>query len=224
MREERRKEVRKVKRIEKQRVKSVVLRGTRKIGSEESETFEGKPYSFMNFYFRKDGIELEYALTPEVNEKKREVDVCKMLFGMLALSESYELELGPLYELAHNALEHATEFIEVGYEELKSKYDELLEKSRRNEEELKKAIANNEKSEKLLLEAEKLNEALKERQRKLEGMSDEVLLDELVRWIKVHNGRVNVVEFAEMNKVAASRVEEGLDKLLREGYIRRVSA
>lgn len=52
-------------------------------------------------------------------------------------------------------------------------------------------------------------------------MSDDMLREALYSWIKLHNGYIDVKEFAQANSVAVMRAEEGLNLLIQEGYIRR---
>ena len=52
-------------------------------------------------------------------------------------------------------------------------------------------------------------------------MGDDLLKESLYNWVKVHGGTIDVREFSKANSVAITRAEEGLNMLIKEGYIRR---
>ena len=55
----------------------------------------------------------------------------------------------------------------------------------------------------------------------MSGMSDDLLKESLYNWIKLHGGTIDIREFSKSHSVALSRSEEGLNMLIREGFIRR---
>ena len=56
---------------------------------------------------------------------------------------------------------------------------------------------------------------------KLQSLSDERLKEELYNWLKMHSGNIDIMDFGKAHGVPAARVEQGLDMLIREGYIKR---
>ena len=75
------------------------------------------------------------------------------------------------------------------------------------------------KNNKLVADYERQIDKLNLRIRKLEGLTNETLKEELLIWLKNHRGKINVSEFANIYNITPARVEEGLDMLLKEGYI-----
>ncbi len=189
----------------------------------ESEDLKNKPHLYFQFNFKPDGIELEYTITKEVSRKKRELDITMLLLEIMVVTEDYILNFKKFYEHLLSILESATEYVDPKYDALKAKYDSLLEEMKSNDARYKEAILVSEKNNKLIIETEKQNEMLRERVKKLESIDDDVLYDEITRWIKAHGGMINIVDFANSYNVPPSRVKMGLDYLMRGGYIKRVN-
>ncbi len=187
----------------------------------ESEDIQKNPYLFTRLEFKPEQLDVTYSITPEVNGKKREIDVCRLLLNVLALTNSYEAGVGVLYERAARALESSVEFATSDFETLKNKHDELSEECGRLRKKCAELAVVNEKQSKLLMESEKRAEMLGGRVGRLESMSDDALMEELYSWIASHSGEVNASEFARVHGVSSVRVEEGLDKLLKGGFIAR---
>jgi len=82
-------------------------------------------------------------------------------------------------------------------------------------------VRSSEANTRILLEIEQKNEELEKRISTLSGMGDEVLRETLYEWIRIHGGNIDIREFTKANGVALARVEEGLNSLIRDGYIRR---
>jgi len=55
----------------------------------------------------------------------------------------------------------------------------------------------------------------------LEGVSLQTLSEEIYDWIRTHGGLIDVREFARQQGISTARVEEGIDCLLKGGYIGR---
>ena len=47
------------------------------------------------------------------------------------------------------------------------------------------------------------------------------LMEELCSWIASHSGDLDASEFARVHHVPSARIEEGLDRLLKGGFIAR---
>ncbi|MGV8176543.1 MAG: hypothetical protein ACP5NX_01975, partial [Candidatus Bilamarchaeaceae archaeon] len=84
-----------------------------------------------------------------------------------------------------------------------------------------KLALSSEENSRILLEREQKIEELENKVEKLRGLGDEMLKRELFKWLKLHDGEINVAEFCAVNSLPSSRAEEGLEMLMREGYIKR---
>jgi C-terminal processing protease CtpA/Prc len=108
-----------------------------------------------------------------------------------------------------DAIDFSTELSEIQgkYKSLEAKYSDLLRSSEENA--------------RILLECERKRDELSKRIEQLEKVSDEALKEMLYDWIKLHGGTINIAEFAKLQRMSVSRVEEGLNMLITEGYIKR---
>jgi hypothetical protein len=181
----------------------------------------GKPYLFARIALKADGLDVEYSITPESNAAKRELDACRLVLDTLALTGAYDAGLGALYGRIARALEGASEFATTDYETLRNRHDALAEECARLKRRGAELSSVNEKQSKLLMESEKREGSLSVRVARLEGMGDDSLLEELCSWIASHSGELDAAEFARVHNVPSARIEEGLDRLLKEGCIAR---
>jgi hypothetical protein len=98
--------------------------------------------------------------------------------------------------------------------ELQAKHNDLLAR-------YKDIVRSSEGNTRILLECERKRDELAKKLGQLTGMSDDLLKESLYNWIKLHSGTIDVREFSKAYSLSIKRAEEGLDLLIREGYIRR---
>jgi hypothetical protein len=55
--------------------------------------------------------------------------------------------------------------------------------------------------------------------KELEIVSDDVLMSRIQAWLSEHNYEINIADFARINRVSEQRVEELLNRMVREGYL-----
>jgi DNA-binding IscR family transcriptional regulator len=55
--------------------------------------------------------------------------------------------------------------------------------------------------------------------RELETFSDEILISRIQSWLADHGYEINISDFARVNKISEARVEQVLNKMVREGYL-----
>ena len=65
-------------------------------------------------------------------------------------------------------------------------------------------------------------QALQEKIRHLERLPDSLLDEELMEWLRAHDGQVDAHEAARSLGVAGQRVEDALDRLCKQGRIQRI--
>ncbi len=186
------------------------------------EDLHGNLCNDYTILFDEKSIEFSYAIKEKESTLSKKLEVLPLFFNVLILSKShYEVDPTPLFKLVIDLLEDLKgslnkETVDVVGElnELKEKYAVLLKKY----EEIVRA---SEENARLLLEAEQRYHELSARIQQLEALSDETLKEELYEWIKVHGGAIDISEFAKAYSLPYTRVEEGLEMLMREGYIKR---
>ena len=187
----------------------------------DREDISGTPHLYTNFIFTKEGVDIEYSITKEVNEKKRGIEICSLTLKMLVLPELTALDMTHLYKIMAESLDDAVEFVDNNYETLKNEYEELEKEHnllKKNYSEMN-YIAN--KTNKKLAELEENIEKSTKRIKQLEKMTDLSLMEEIISWIKTHKGEFSVLEFSKIYEVPPARVEETLDKMLKEGYLEK---
>jgi hypothetical protein len=183
---------------------------------------QGKPYLEYMVEFGSDRVEFTYSFSAKRSKIARLLDLMPTFLNILQVSEDY-YEIKPTDIFSHvnavlaetskiidrDALEFSTQLSELQtrYGDLNAKYDDLVRSGEANT--------------RLLLECERKRDELQNKLAQLSGMSDDLLKESLYNWIKIHGGTIDVREFSKANSVAITRAEDGLNMLIREGYIRR---
>lgn len=183
---------------------------------------KGKPELDYMIVFGQDSIELDYNVSLKKNARARLVEIMPVFLNVIQLAEDYydirpsavyfeiNVVLSEMLKFtSKDAVEFSTELSEVQgkYKSLENKYADLLRSSEENA--------------RILLECERKRDELSKRVEQLEKMSDEAIKETLYDWIKLHSGTININEFAKLQRISIPRVEEGLNMLITEGYIKR---
>ncbi|MFH0737945.1 MAG: hypothetical protein V1827_04605 [Candidatus Micrarchaeota archaeon] len=183
---------------------------------------QGKPYLEYRVEFGPESIDFLYSFSAKRSRIARLLDLMPTFLNILQVAEDY-YDVRPTGIFMHinallgetskiidrDALEFSTQLSEmqVRYADITAKYEDLVRSGEGNT--------------RLLLECERKRDELQNKLTKLAGMGDDLLKETLYNWIKLHNGTIDVREFSKANSVAVTRAEEGLNMLIREGYIRR---
>ena len=188
----------------------------------KGQDLEGKPYLEYRVEFCPESIDFTYAVSADKRKVARLLDLLPVFLNIIQVAEDY-YDIRPTSLFAHinavlseagkiidrDALEFSTQLteLEARHVDLNAKYDDLV----RSEE------ANT----RILLECEHKRDELQKKLTALTGMSDDLLKETLFNWIRIHGGTIDVREFSKANSVALTRTEDGLNMLIREGFIRR---
>lgn len=183
---------------------------------------QGKPYLEYRVEFKPEAIEFIYSFSAKKSRIARLLDLMPTFLNILQVAEDY-YDVRPTGIFIHinsllsevskivdrDALEFSTQLSELQnrHSDLGAKYDDLVRSGEGNT--------------RLLLECERKRDELSKKLAQLSGMGDDLLKESLFNWIKIHGGTIDVREFSKANSVAVTRAEEGLNMLIREGYIRR---
>jgi len=183
---------------------------------------QGKPYLEYRVEFRPSSIEFTYSFSAKRSKTARLLDLMPTFLNILQVAEEY-YDIRPTSVFSHvntvlseiskiidrDAMEFSTQLteLEAKYNSLLTKYEDIVRSSEANT--------------RILLECERKRDELQKKLGQLTGMSDDLLKESLYNWIRVHGGTIDVREFAKAHSVAVIRAEEGLNLLIREGYIRR---
>jgi hypothetical protein len=186
----------------------------------ETRDLKKEPYLFYIFEFKKDGIEINYSVIPDISPKQRRLVVAKALLDILVLlKDDIEVDPPEFYSFLSSSIQDFLSAVPQNYETLFGKYDSLLESYK----DLQRNLFSLQNSNKVLslkvTELLEKNAELEARIKKLETLSDEVLMLKVQDWLQTHNGTINIGEFSALYKVPESRVEEILNKMISLGYI-----
>ncbi|MEM3422739.1 MAG: hypothetical protein QXF35_01035 [Candidatus Bilamarchaeaceae archaeon] len=183
---------------------------------------KGKPELDYRITLAPSEILLEYEIIKGKNKRARLLSVLPVFLNVLQIVEDYyDIKPSTIYYEINEALAEALklvgkDMIELSielsemkskYRVLKAKYDDLLQSSEANA--------------RVLIECENKRDELRRKVERLMAYDDETLKEMLYEWIKLHGGKLNVMEFSKINRVPVPRVEEGINMLITEGYIKR---
>lgn len=188
----------------------------------ESEDLNGKPYLYYRIELLRNAIILKYTVPSMEHQLSRSLDMGLMLLNMFQiLTAYYDVTIQSVYPFYFNLLKSLSQAIDSEKMEMYSKLKDLNQKHMSLEKKYNDLVQASAQNARLVVEYERKNEDLEERVRRLEGVGDTELQSQLFEWIRTHDGEIDVLEFARLNNVAAGRVEEGLDALIKNGFIRK---
>lgn len=186
----------------------------------ESRDIDGLPYLFTIIYLGKNTIEVMYSVTPEISMRKRRLMLLRYVANIITLLKgTYDIDLASFMQVLDVFLAEINEFATSDYEALYTKYDSVLSKledARRRIEQLEES---NEKISRKLIELKDERDELKLRVSELEKYSDDALMLKIQDWLREHGNEINISDFSKIYKVRESRVEQILNKMVREGYL-----
>ncbi len=186
----------------------------------ETSDLKGRSHHFYRVSFYPDKIIFTYSIG--ANRKKRDLETLSTLMNLIKLAEGiYEVDAGELHAPLTTVLNEARALVDSEQYATMQQLSELEEKYYSLEKKYKDLVLSSEQNARILLECEKKRDEYHKRIIQLEGMSDDILAQELFRWLKTHGGEINISHFSKSYDIPSSRVEEGLEHLLKNGYIRK---
>lgn len=194
----------------------------KKLALEKIETSDlsGKSHHFYRATLYPDRLVFTYSLG--LNKKKRELEALHTLLNLIKVaSGAYEIDAS---ELCAPLEEHLKDELALADSEQYATAQQLAENRERYgslEKKYKDLVLSSEQNARILLECEKKRDDYYQRIRQLEGISDETLRQEVFKWLKTHAGEISISQFAKAFNIPAARVEEGLEYLLKNGFIRK---
>ena len=139
------------------------------------------------------------------------------------ISTHYDVTVSSVYPFYYALLNSLSDALEKEKLEAISELNALKSKHVSLDKKYKDLVRSSEQNARILVEAERKKEELEDKLKKMEGVNDEVLQERLFEWIRTHDGEINTHEFARINSTPVGRVEEGLNQLIKNGYIKRRS-
>jgi regulator of replication initiation timing len=186
----------------------------------ESRDINKNPYLFSLVKVKEDEIEVLYTIPPEISPRKRRMDVIRYLFNVLSLiANSYEVENKTLYQLVENSIKDLSDSVTMDYNKLYTSFDSLKKEATDHKRKVNRLTEQVAALTTQNYDLKAHNDELRLRIKQLESLSEDALKTKLQEWIAEHNGSISIPEFSKLYKVAESRVEEMLNRLVSEGYL-----
>jgi len=152
----------------------------------------------------------------------QELHAVATFLRVLSLFPTCHANASELARLLLPSLDTAASIADVPYEMLSKKcrdaHDSLSALLAKNRE----LLRSSEEGVIASLELERQSSALSARIKKLEGISDDTLLELVQEWLASHHGNFNAALFAQAHSLPPARAEEGIERLLAYGAIRQV--
>ncbi len=183
---------------------------------------QGKPYLEYRVEFRPTVIDFTFSYSVKRSRLARLLELIPTFLNILQVSEDY-YDLKPTAVFSHvtSVLTEASKILDRDAVEFSTQLTELQTRYGDLNAKYEDAVRSSETNTRILLECERKRDELQKKLSNMSGMSDDLLKETLYNWIKVHGGTIDVREFSKASAVAVTRTEEGLNMLIREGYIRR---
>jgi hypothetical protein len=186
----------------------------------ESRDIQKRPFLFMIIDIRADKVIVYYTVALDSSPKLRRLYVLKTLLSVLSLiSDIYAVDDTELFQYLDSAIEDVLGSITQSYSSLFNNYDSLFNEYK----EMKRLNIELEASNKnLAVQALQLNDENKQLKADLsvlQAYSDESLMVMVQDWLESHDDTIDINEFAKVNKMNPTRVEQILNKMVSLGYI-----
>jgi len=186
------------------------------------EDMKGKPALDYRITFLEDSIEFVYGLPPNVSKKARMLELLPLLLNVLNLSEDfYDVKPSSVFTHVTTLLTDLGKVVDKDAVELSAELEDLKSKFSSLNSRYEELVGSSEENARILLECERRRDELRKVLEKQQAMSDERLKEELYLWLKMHNGSIDLGEFGKVHNVQHARIEDGLNMLIREGYVKR---
>ena len=195
-----------------------------KLSIEKMKGFDlkGKPELDYMVVFEPKTVELSYNVPQKKNIRGRLLEVLPVFLNVMQLAEDYyDVKPSALYYEINSAISEMLKLANKDAIDLSTELSEVQAKHRSLEAKYADILRSSEENARILLECERKRNELSKRVEQLEKLSDEALKETLYDWIKLHGGTINIREFSKLHRIPIPRVEEGLDLLITEEYIKR---
>ncbi len=192
------------------------------IEKSSGEDLHGNPFLDYRIIFNPDSINIEYELGSEDHRNKRIAEILPVLLNLaILLNKHYQFDSKDLLKLSKQTIESLLEAVDKDSLELSAELTTLKDKYADLNKKYMDLVRSSEENSQLLIECERKRDELKAYLEQMQSMSDDLLREELFKWIKIHNGTIDIEEFATAYNIHPMRVEDGLNMLIKDGYIRR---
>ncbi|MCK4318956.1 hypothetical protein KAW38_00085 [Candidatus Micrarchaeota archaeon] len=188
----------------------------------ESEDLKGKPYLYYRVEMMDNGIKVVYSIPSLKTKLARTTDIGMLILNLTKLLDDYyDVHPSAMYSFFLSLLITMSKMMDKDKVELASELEGLKIKHATLEKRYTELVHSSEQNARILMECERKKNEQKERIAKLEGISDDALMESIFGWLKTHNGEIDIYEFSKMYGLPIGRIEYGLEILLMQGYIKK---
>jgi hypothetical protein len=188
----------------------------------ESEDLSGAPYLFYKIELSPDSILIRYVLPSPQRRLLRGLEMGLLSLNVFRIiSTHYAVTVSSVYPFYYSLLGSLSDALGKQKLEAVSELNALKTRYISLEKKYRDLVRSSEQNARILVEAERKNEELAGRIARMEGLNDEILQERLFEWIRTHDGEINIYEFGKINSIPIGRVEQGLNLLIKQGYIKR---
>jgi len=180
------------------------------------------PISHLEITMKQNSAMLKIISPASSDPHLQELRAVATFLRVLSLFPTCQANASELARLLLPSLDAASSIADAPYEMLSKKYRDahvsmsmLVAKNRT-------LLRSSEEGVLASLELERQASILSARIKKLESISDDTLLESVQEWLISHHGKFNAVLFAKAHSISPARAEEGIEKLLANGAIRKV--
>ncbi|MEM4196699.1 MAG: hypothetical protein QXV64_01095 [Candidatus Anstonellaceae archaeon] len=185
-----------------------------------AEDAQGVEYESIKITITKNSLELE-ILGEQKNFQKRKLEGLKLCLFVISILKE-EDEYSKIFSTIASVLDESISLIDFKSVLVLEENNKLKEENASLNKKLQIALAEKESlTKRLMQDSIKISE-LNSKLSKLLEIPDEVIQDELLEWLKSHNGEINISEFCVRYSHNPQRVLENLDRLAKMGKISRV--
>ncbi|MCX6771378.1 MAG: hypothetical protein NTX79_04960 [Candidatus Micrarchaeota archaeon] len=182
----------------------------------------GMPISRLEIRLQRKELSISFSPSPAAAPELEDMHAIATLLRVLSLFPSIQISASEIAKLLLPPLASAEKVASEPYESLAKKcrdahtdMSSLLSKNRA-------LLRSSEESVLASLELERQVSALASRIKKLETVSDDALLELVQDWLSAHRGRFDAALFSRAHGIPPARGEEGLQRLLAAGSVKKV--
>ena len=180
------------------------------------------PLSHLEITIKKESAALKASAPAGCDPRLQELRAATTFLRVLSLFPTCQANASQIASLLLPSLDAASSVAGTPYEALSKKCRDANEQLSSLLAKNRALLRSSEEGVLASLELERQSSALSARIKKLESVSDDSLLELVQDWLSSHHGKFNAALFAKTHGILPARAEEGLDRLLTSGAIRKV--
>ncbi len=187
----------------------------------ESLDLSGQPHQFIRISMSPSGAQAQYTQTATQHPARRRLQALQLIMLTLSASNAVPPQSAFARSVA-DGISAALELTDTSTDALKLKSESLEKQVRELQARLRQFEAQREADARRQVDDAQSIQTLGARLAKLETLPDSALAEELMEWLRAHDGAISINDFSRHSGVSQARVEDMLDRLCKAGRIQRV--